>query len=713
MKWFNDLKIKSKLLLGFGVVMLLALIVGYVGYDNGETLADNSYNIGEVRMPGVEALYQIQASQIAVVTGERGLVNRRMTGELRSAQYDWVNKYITKANDGVTKYEALPKNEEEKVLWAQFKPMWSEWINKHNSFIALEKEKDRLLNSGTDSGNERMAEVEANSFNASLDARTALLQCQTKLEEMVALNIAEGKKLVAEGEEQQASSRNTMIFVLLLVIAISLLVGNYIARNVSNMLNKAVNVMKEMAMGHLGVRAKIEQQDEIGELGKTMDIFAEALQVHFLGSLKKIAVGDLNVRLPLQDKDDEIAPAVNSTVDALKGLVDEANGLINAAVNGKLHVRGDENKFLGGYREIVKGVNELLNAVIMPVNEATKILEKMAGGDFTKKMEGDYKGDHEIIKNSINALVDSLNDVLHEIMEAVQATASASNQISASAEEMAAGAQEQSAQATEVASAVEEMASTIVETTKNANVAADSAQEAGHTAKGGGNVVKDTVAGMNRIANVVEKAAETVQALGVSSNEIGEIVQVINDIADQTNLLALNAAIEAARAGEQGRGFAVVADEVRKLAERTTKATKEIADMIKQIQKDTNDAVDSMQEGKKEVESGKVLANKAGQSMDEIVGAASKVLDVVNSVASASEQQASAAEQISKNIEAISNVTQESAAGVQQIARASEDLSRLTENLQMLVNKFNILNKTNFANSNKKTLRNFDNKLLN
>ena len=277
---------------------------------------------------------------------------------------------------------------------------------------------------------------------------------------------------------------------------------------------------------------------------------------------------------------------------------------------------------------------------------------------------------------------------MQDVSAAVSAAASASNQISSSTEELAAGAQEQTSQAAEVAGAVEEMAKTILENSRNASETATVAKEAKTNAEAGGQVVAETVKGMRRISEVVLQSAETVKELGKSSDQIGEIITVIDDIADQTNLLALNAAIEAARAGDQGRGFAVVADEVRKLAERTTKATKEIAGMIKKIQQDTHGAVASMEIGTQEVESGIALADKAGVALGDIVRISQRVTDMVSQIAAASEEQSSASEQISKNVEAISTVTSQSASGTQQIARAAEDLSRMSDNLQRLVGQF-------------------------
>jgi methyl-accepting chemotaxis protein len=322
-----------------------------------------------------------------------------------------------------------------------------------------------------------------------------------------------------------------------------------------------------------------------------------------------------------------------------------------------------------------------------PVND---VIANIDNADLNSQFNSDRQDEIGGLQRSFDKFVTSIKDTLLQVAEASSAVASASSQISSSTEEMAAGAQEQTSQAGEVASAVEEMTKTIVENSRNASSTADTAKQARMSAEEGGKIVEETVTGMKRIAEVVNKSAVTVKALGHSSDQIGEIIGVIDDIADQTNLLALNAAIEAARAGEQGRGFAVVADEVRKLAERTTKATKEIADMIKKIQSETIGAVSSMEEGTKEVDSGIKLADKAGSSLNEIVTTSQKVMDMVTQIAAASEEQSSASEQISKNVEAISSVTSESAQGTQQIARAAEDLNRLTENLQQLVGKFNL-----------------------
>lgn len=429
--------------------------------------------------------------------------------------------------------------------------------------------------------------------------------------------------------------------------------------------------------------------------------------------LKAISTGDFSknviketepINLNQKDELGEIANSFDSMVNKTQSAVDsyttlrekvsgvsiELQSIIMEAKEGNLNKRGNEQSFEGTYRELVNSTNNLLDTIVIPIKNGIEVLEIMSSGDFTSRIQSEYKGEFKILKNSINKLGESICIALTEVTKAAEATASASSEISSSAEEMAAGAQEQSGQTTEIAGAIAQMTSTILETTRNTGVAATTAKQAGETAREGDAVIRNTVDGMKKIAEVVKNAALIVKELGSSSEQIGTIIQVIDDIADQTNLLALNAAIEAARAGEQGRGFAVVADEVRKLAERTTKATKEIGEMIKKIQKDTGDAVASMEQGSIQVESGLQLAEESGRSLEEIITGVNHVTDIINQVAAASEEQSSAAEQISKSIEGINNVTQQSATGVQQIARAAEDLNNLTINLQILVEKFKI-----------------------
>lgn len=328
------------------------------------------------------------------------------------------------------------------------------------------------------------------------------------------------------------------------------------------------------------------------------------------------------------------------------------------------------------------------------VNKPLALLEhsmtKAADGDLTVKV--DYSSDDEI--GTIIKVQDKMRlglvDLISQFKTSAEQVSSAATEIASAAEQTSTGAGEQEAQAGEVSASIEEMAATIVESSQNAASATESARNAADVAGEGGRIVQETIEGMQRIAETVKASAATIGELGKRSDEIGEIIGVIDDIADQTNLLALNAAIEAARAGEQGRGFAVVADEVRKLAERTTKATAEIASMIKGIQEDTSGAVTSMEEGTAQVETGTELAIKAGDSLSSIVSVVNEVQNMIEQIATASDQQSAAAEQISGNVGNIVSVTKQSAQGAEQMASTAEELNRNTDILGELVSKFKL-----------------------
>ena len=507
--------------------------------------------------------------------------------------------------------------------------------------------------------------------------------------------------------ENSQSIMLTKIALIFLLGIITLVAVVWFSSNkiIINPIKKIKSIAEELSLGNSNIHISQDRLDEIGHLQKSFALTIESLNQKAL-TAERIADGDLTADITVKSENDILSKSMIKLVNTVKSLTNEVTTLNSEAIEGHLTTRGNIEKFNGVYREIVSGLNATLDAIVKPINESSKILGKIASGDLTVRMADNYKGDFSKIKDSINILADSYSSMLFDVTSAVQATANASYEISSGTEEMAAGAQEQSIQTTEVVSAVEQMSKTITETTRNSGQASEVAKNSGSIAKHGGKVIGESIAGMNRIADVVKKSAETVQALGKGSDKIGEIIQVINEIADQTNLLALNAAIEAARAGEQGRGFAVVADEVRKLAERTSKATKEIDAMIKQIQKDTNEAVITMNEGTKEVNAGKAFTSKAGESLNEIITSAEKVVDISTQVAAASEEQSTAAEQIKASIESINNVTRQNAVGVEQIAKTAENLNQLTDKLQGLVAKFKI--EKNFINSikNSKQLTN-------
>jgi methyl-accepting chemotaxis protein len=203
------------------------------------------------------------------------------------------------------------------------------------------------------------------------------------------------------------------------------------------------------------------------------------------------------------------------------------------------------------------------------------------------------------------------------------------------------------------------MSQTVIDVAKNASNIAESATETARIAKDGSLIVNDTVSKVRQISETVAASAQLMSSLGIRSMQIGEIINVIKDIADQTNLLALNAAIEAARAGEQGRGFAVVADEVRKLAERTTKATAEIGDMINAVRDETKRAVSAMEVGSEEVEKGVALATRAGEALGKIVESVNGLQALVQQIATATEEMSAVSETISQDIERIANASKE------------------------------------------------------
>ncbi|MBL1140778.1 MAG: methyl-accepting chemotaxis protein [Proteobacteria bacterium] len=317
-------------------------------------------------------------------------------------------------------------------------------------------------------------------------------------------------------------------------------------------------------------------------------------------------------------------------------------------------------------------------------------LHALSQGDLTHKVSISGKDEFAWMCWEYSQGRKGFTALVKDILGNAGQLAAAAEELSAITEQSNTGVMRQEGEIGQVATAMNEMSATVAEVSKNAASAATAAQEADDQAKDGWSVVNTTVETINNLASEVERTSEVIENLKGDSLSIGTVLDVIRDIAEQTNLLALNAAIEAARAGEQGRGFAVVADEVRTLASRTQQSTREINDMIERLQNGANQAVTVMEMGRAKAVESVEQAAKAGEALQSITGVVDNIKSMNMQIASAAEEQSATAEEINRNIVNISEVAQETAGGSQQTASASDELARLASDLQNQVGKFKV-----------------------
>ena len=334
---------------------------------------------------------------------------------------------------------------------------------------------------------------------------------------------------------------------------------------------------------------------------------------------------------------------------------------------------------------------EVQEALQKSVTEFLTIVSQIGRGDLTLRgsVTNDALGN---VVDSVNYMLDNFVKVLERARKAAIDVQSSANDILIASEEMSSGAVQQDQEITNTSSAVEQLTVSMKQVSNNAEASAEAARRALDAAEQGNRSVRDTLEGMQRIRSSVQATAKRIKTLGDRSLEISEIVKVINDITEQTNLLALNAAIEAARAGEAGRGFAVVADEVRKLAEHSRSATKDIAALIKAIQAETNDAVVVMEEGTREVEIGARLADQAGRALDAISTVVRQSAELVQEISLASKQQVRGTEGVANAMQIISNITRQTSQGARQTSRTVEQLVHMSEQLNEALAQFRISN---------------------
>ncbi len=430
------------------------------------------------------------------------------------------------------------------------------------------------------------------------------------------------------------------------------------------------NIYKDHSAGEIDVKLNLDKFKGIyADIGESV---SKTINYHIAAILKALAIiedygvkGDFTKNLERMPGKQVI---MNQMLDALKNnlqsIIAETKMLAKAGIEGRLKTRGNADKFVGDYSEIIKGINATLDSVIKPVEEATKILEAMAQGDLSIDMKGNYAGDHAILKNSLNSTIDSMNDIISQVLIAADQVESGSTQVSEASQSL-------SQAATEQASSLEEISATMQQINSQAKQNEQGASEASRIAL---ETRRSAEEGNLKMANMQKAMSEINEA----SANVAKIIKAIDEIAFQTNLLALNAAVEAARAGKHGKGFTVVAEEVRNLAQRSAKAAKETAEMI---------------EGSiKKAEAGSKIAENTSESLAEINGSVTKVTDLIGEIAAASKEQTTGTVQVNQGLSQIDHVTQQNTATAEEAAAASEELSSQARELKSMLTRFKLKN---------------------
>ena len=438
-------------------------------------------------------------------------------------------------------------------------------------------------------------------------------------------------------------------------------------KNLQGFMQEMNHMSGEHDLGDIDVRMDAAKFN--GEFIRMAEGVNKMVEGHISVKKKAMAVveqfGKGNLDAPLEvfpGKKKFINDYIETLRENLKRFISDVNLMVANAVDGNLAYRADQSLHQGDYKKIVEGINATLDAVIEPVLEAAGVLSALAEGNLTRYMQGNYKGDHEKIKQALNHTLDSFNEILGGLTIAVDEMKNGAGQISDASQSLSQGSTEQAASVEEISAAVTELASQTRQAAENAKTANSISGSSLESSRKGSEMMSELMVAMREI----ETAA----------GDISKIIKAIDEIAFQTNLLSLNAAVEAARAGRHGKGFAVVAEEVKSLSDRSARAARETAELI--------------QESINRANKGAEIASRTVASLDEISQGVEQVASLMTEVSAAAEEQSAGLLQVEKSMQQIESVTQNNAANSEQTASASAELSGQAESISGMIQRFEI-----------------------
>ncbi|MFN8597031.1 MAG: methyl-accepting chemotaxis protein [Anaerolineae bacterium] len=446
-------------------------------------------------------------------------------------------------------------------------------------------------------------------------------------------------------------------------------------------LNVAAEYVEQMSQGDVPPKITETYHGDFNEIKNNLNMMIEAT-AQMSVTAKQIAAGDLTVRVVARSDNDVLAYSMIQAVNTLQELVTELNSLTRAAAEGRLNVRGNVSKFHGGYQDIVSGVNATLDAVITPIRETNQVLAQVAHGDLTVQTNGQYRGDFVQLKHSLEAMLSGLKDMATQTHQGTTTLSAAATQILATSTEQATTTREQASAVNQITATVQEIKASAEQVAQHAQTVAESSTRAAQAAQKGVDAASASLSGMHDIKERVEVIAQNILALSTQAQQIGDIIDSVSDIAGQSNILALNAAIEAAQAGEAGRSFRVVADEVRSLAAQSRQAAAQVRVILGDIQKATNLAVMATEQGTKGVTTGMEMVSRTAQTINELADLVRASSLATQQIVASVDQQTIGLDQIAIGMADINQAAQQTAAGAQQSQKAAQDMTNLAAQLK-------------------------------
>jgi methyl-accepting chemotaxis protein len=690
MSFIDDMKIGKKLIGGFVIVLIIMAIIAAYGYTSAQDAAARSKDMYDNNLAAIDQMGLVSADFQQMRAEIYRYIYIPAARTTATTTIDGIKSNI-KTNIDI--YRKLDLTKEDKAALETFDSNYATWLVEYDKTLKAADANDMKT------------------VDAALTAGSPLINARTNTvaayKEIIKLNEVGAAELNKESSAAAAAAALYMGILAVAGILIGLGVALYMAKTITGPIELVANNLKELSKGHLSVRLKLDRKDEIGDMARTMDNYANGQQKWVIGTMQMIAQGDLSRDLKPQDAQDEVVPAINTTTQSLRALIAESNMLSKAAVAGQLATRGNADKFKGGYKEVIQGVNQTLDAVVGPVNAAMKVSGDYAQGNFTARFDTKLtvQGDFIKFKQALDNIGIEVSKSLSLINQQVGDLAASAEEANASVEEVSAGSAQVAKNASgvsvnaekatqgieQVQKAMEDLSRTIQDVATKSELVAKIVQDTTNFSRDGMELAKKTEQGMQGITKSSNDVNQIILEIKGQMDKISEIVNLITDLANQTNLLALNAAIEAARAGEAGRGFAVVATEVKSLAVESRTSAERISEMIANLQKQTMNAVDAVSASNAGVKKGSEALHETLTSFNNIVSSIDKISQNISDVAAAAEEQAASAEEITASVNEVGGLMQGTTREATDAAAASEESSAAIDQITKVVANVNTI----------------------